>query len=217
MALVGAGRRVGGVAGPPAVRAGPDRGGGDGALRAQRPRRHRGRGADLPGQPVHGLLVHVRLPGQPGPDPLLEPRRLDRPGRRPRRLAGRPDRPPDRLGRRALADPGARPIGLTTSASPVSWSVKKLGVPAVEFSKSFYSPHEVAAMASVHPSTILNYIASGHLYAVKLSERTYRIPVRAVIALLEPERLVPSSMTVQPDADVESEVADEPTGQAMSV
>ena len=86
----------------------------------------------------------------------------------------------------------------------------------MDLSKSFYSPHEVAAMAGVHPSTILNYIASGHLYAVKLSERTYRIPVRAVIALLEPERLVPSSMTVQPDADVESEVADEPTGQAMS-
>src|SRR5664279_427450 len=87
---------------------------------------------------------------------------------------------------------------------------------AVEFSKSFYSPHEVAAMASVHPSTILNYIASGHLYAVKLSERTYRIPVRAVIGLLEPEGLSRSSMTVQPNADIESEVSGEPTGQAIS-
>ena len=75
----------------------------------------------------------------------------------------------------------------------------------MEFSKSFYSPHEVAAMASVHPSTILNYIATGRLYAVKLSERTYRIPVRAVIGLLEPERLTPSSITVEPDADVEDE------------
>jgi excisionase family DNA binding protein len=79
----------------------------------------------------------------------------------------------------------------------------------VEFSKSFYSPHEVAAMASVHPSTILNYIASGRLYAVKLSERTYRIPVRAVISLLEPERLTPSSITVEPDADVEHELSAE--------
>ncbi len=51
----------------------------------------------------------------------------------------------------------------------------------VEITKSFYSPHEVAEMASLHPSTILNYIASGRLYAVKLSERTYRIPARAVI------------------------------------
>jgi len=98
---------------------------------------------------------------------------------------------------------------LTTSAYPVSWPVKKLGVPAVEFGKSFYSPHEVAAMASVHPSTILNYIAMGRLYAVKLSERTYRIPVRAVIGLLEPERLTPSSITVEPDADVEHEFAHE--------
>lgn len=86
----------------------------------------------------------------------------------------------------------------------------------MEFTKSFYSPHEVAAMADLHPSTILNYIASGRLYAVKLSERTYRIPARAVISLLEPERLARSSMTIEPDADVESEVADEPADQTMS-
>jgi len=60
-------------------------------------------------------------------------------------------------------------------------------------------------MASVHPSTILNCIATGRLYAVKLSERTYRIPVRAVMGLLEPEHVVPSSVTVEPDSDVERE------------
>jgi excisionase family DNA binding protein len=80
----------------------------------------------------------------------------------------------------------------------------------VEITKAFYSPHEVAAMASLHPSTILNYIASGRLYAVKLSERTYRIPARAVIGLLEPERVSPSSVTVEPDADIGRELADEP-------
>ena len=85
----------------------------------------------------------------------------------------------------------------------------------MEFSKSFYSPHEVAAMASVHPSTILNYIAAGRLYAIKLSERTYRIPVRAVIGLLEPERLTPSSITVEPDVDVEPELAHEQRVQTV--
>ncbi len=80
----------------------------------------------------------------------------------------------------------------------------------MEYSKSFYSPHEVAAMASVHPSTILNYIAAGRLYAVKLSERTYRIPVRAVIRLLEPERLARSSITLDPEADPEAELGQEP-------
>lgn len=75
----------------------------------------------------------------------------------------------------------------------------------MELTKSFYSPHEVAAMASVHPSTILNYIATGRLYAVKLSERTYRIPVRAVLGLLEPERVAASALTAEPDADVERE------------
>jgi excisionase family DNA binding protein len=76
----------------------------------------------------------------------------------------------------------------------------------VELTKSFYSPHEVAALAGVHPSTILNYIAAGRLYAVKLSERTYRIPARAVIGLLEPERRAQSSVSLEPDADVEHEV-----------
>ncbi len=85
----------------------------------------------------------------------------------------------------------------------------------MELTKAFYSPHEVAAMASVHPSTILNYIATGRLYAVKLSERTYRIPVRAVIALLELERVAPSSMTVEPDADVERELEPERQGEPV--
>jgi excisionase family DNA binding protein len=79
----------------------------------------------------------------------------------------------------------------------------------VQFTKAFYSPREVAEMASLHPSTILNYIAAGRLYAVKLSERTYRIPARAVIGLLEPERLSPSSMIEEPDADVEHDLSEE--------
>lgn len=85
----------------------------------------------------------------------------------------------------------------------------------MELTKSFYSPHEVAAMASLHPSTILNYIATGRLYAVKLSERTYRIPVRAVMGLLEPERIVPSALTVEPDADVERELTPEREVEAI--
>lgn len=85
----------------------------------------------------------------------------------------------------------------------------------MEFTKSFYSPHEVAEMASVHPSTILNYIATGRLYAVKLSERTYRIPARAVLGLLEPERVAASSLSVEPDADVEHEPS--PRGEVAKV
>lgn len=50
--------------------------------------------------------------------------------------------------------------------------------------KAFYSPAEVAEMASLSSSTILNYIHDGKLAAVKLSERTYRIPRKAVIRLL---------------------------------
>ena len=85
----------------------------------------------------------------------------------------------------------------------------------MELTKTFYSPHEVAEMASLHPSTILNYIAAGRLYAVKLSERTYRIPVRAVIGLLDPERLAPSSLVVEPDADIADEISEEPAGEPI--
>jgi excisionase family DNA binding protein len=50
--------------------------------------------------------------------------------------------------------------------------------------KSFYSPAEVAALVGVSSSTILNYIHAGNLPAVRLSERTFRIPRKAVIVLL---------------------------------
>ena len=51
--------------------------------------------------------------------------------------------------------------------------------------KAFYSPSEVARLASVSSSTILKYIHDGRLAAVRLSERTYRIPRKSVIQLLE--------------------------------
>ena len=50
--------------------------------------------------------------------------------------------------------------------------------------KAFYSPGEVATLASLSSSTVLNYIHEGRLAAVRLSERTYRIPRKAVIRLL---------------------------------
>jgi excisionase family DNA binding protein len=56
---------------------------------------------------------------------------------------------------------------------------------AVQLNRSFYSPAEVAQLASVSSSTILNYIRAGKLSAVRLSERTYRIPRKSVVRLLE--------------------------------
>lgn len=57
--------------------------------------------------------------------------------------------------------------------------------------KAFYSPAEVAELASLSSSTILNYIHDGKLASVKLSERTYRIPRKAVIRLLAIEAPAP--------------------------
>ncbi len=58
-------------------------------------------------------------------------------------------------------------------------------------------------MAGVHPSTVLNYIRDGKLYAVRLSERTYRIPARAVLKLLAPEQLRPPRHVELPETYVD--------------
>jgi excisionase family DNA binding protein len=82
----------------------------------------------------------------------------------------------------------------------------------LKLDKAFYSPAEVANLAGLHSSTILNYIRGGKLYAVKLSERTYRIPLRSVLKLLDPDSLSPPTVTEHPDAEVTSSDADREPG-----
>lgn len=74
--------------------------------------------------------------------------------------------------------------------------------------KPFYSPGEVAKIAGLHASTILNYIRTGKLYAVKLSERTYRIPARAVWLMLDPESVPPPEIVIWEEAEVDIRDAD---------
>lgn len=62
---------------------------------------------------------------------------------------------------------------------------------AAILTRSFYSPAEVAELAGVSPSTILNYIKAGKLPAVRLSERLIRIPRKAVVRFLEIEEAPP--------------------------
>lgn len=72
-----------------------------------------------------------------------------------------------------------------------------------ELDQPFYSPAEVARLAGLHPSTILGYIHAGRLYAIKLSERTYRIPNKAVLKLLAPELATPPRFIERPYEQVE--------------
>ncbi len=73
---------------------------------------------------------------------------------------------------------------------------------APSLTKAFYSPAEVAALASVSSSTVLNYIHAGKLAAVRLSERTYRIPRKSVILLLGLEA-PPVQVFRDPDGEVD--------------
>lgn len=82
----------------------------------------------------------------------------------------------------------------------------------LKLDKPFYSPAEVANLAGLHSSTILNYIREGKLYAVKLSERTYRIPMRSVRKLLDPESVRPPRIIAHTDVEFSITDADrEPT------
>jgi excisionase family DNA binding protein len=88
--------------------------------------------------------------------------------------------------------------------------IQNLGARSVtlQLDKAFYAPKEVAELVGVHPTTILNYIRDGKLYAVKLSERTYRIPLRSVLKLLDPESARPPTFIERPDERVDLAYAD---------
>lgn len=73
---------------------------------------------------------------------------------------------------------------------------------APTLTKSFYSPAEVAEIASVSSSTVLNYIRSGKLAAVRLSARTYRIPRKSIMLLLGLPT-TPPRIVREPDAEVD--------------
>ena len=77
-----------------------------------------------------------------------------------------------------------------------------------ELRKPFYAPSEVAELADISASTVLNYIHSGKLAAVRLSERTYRIPRKAVLRLLEPESVLATTRDTRPDDEVDLAEAD---------
>ena len=74
----------------------------------------------------------------------------------------------------------------------------------VTLTKSFYSPTEVARLASVSNSTILNYIRSEKLAAVRLSARVYRIPRKSVMLLLGLPT-TPTQFFSDPDREVSLE------------
>lgn len=60
--------------------------------------------------------------------------------------------------------------------------------------KAFYTPSEVAQLARVDPKTVMSWIHVGRLSAVRLSTRTYRIPLAAVVKLLYPDQVRPPTI-----------------------
>jgi len=54
----------------------------------------------------------------------------------------------------------------------------------LKLAKAFYSPSELGELIDLSSDTILNYIKANKIFAIKLSERTYRIPQRAATRFL---------------------------------
>ncbi len=75
--------------------------------------------------------------------------------------------------------------------------------PTLALDKPFYSPSEVAEIAKVSPATIHNWIKAGKLVAIRLSERTYRIPRKSVLRLFGSEEAREPVYIAHPDAIVD--------------
>ena len=71
--------------------------------------------------------------------------------------------------------------------------------------KALYSPTEFARIVSVDPSTVLDWIHRGELYALKLGPKTYRIPLAVVMRRLSPDLAKPKRV----DLDAREIDADE--------
>lgn len=74
--------------------------------------------------------------------------------------------------------------------------------------KPYYSPRELAEILGLHRTTIDRYIREGRLRAVKLSQRTYRIPLGAVLGLIAPGEIPQVRHPVQPEETAERALAE---------
>ncbi len=79
----------------------------------------------------------------------------------------------------------------------------------------YYTPREVADQLRVSPTTVMKLIHDGRLYAVRVSERIYRVPVGAVNQLhaRNPQAYEPAeeSVEVLPRLGEPLEAKDRPT------
>lgn len=71
--------------------------------------------------------------------------------------------------------------------------------------KPFYSPTEFARMFGVDPSTVMDWIHKGTLYAVRLGPRTYRIPLAVVLSRIDPQLTRPRRVEVDASAELRAD------------
>ena len=72
--------------------------------------------------------------------------------------------------------------------------------------RRYYTPREVADLLRISPTTVMKMIHERRLFAVRVSERIYRIPVAAVVRLQVGEE--PSYSAIVDEADEISPVGE---------
>jgi len=71
--------------------------------------------------------------------------------------------------------------------------------------KAFYSPTELARIFEVDPSTVLDWIHAGSLYAVKLGPKTYRVPLAVVLRRVDPAAATPTRLQLDARAELKAD------------
>lgn len=76
--------------------------------------------------------------------------------------------------------------------------------------RRYYTPREVGDLLRISPTTVMKMIHERRLFAVRVSERIYRIPIAAVVRLQVGEE--PSYSPVVDEADEISPVGERVPG-----
>jgi excisionase family DNA binding protein len=67
--------------------------------------------------------------------------------------------------------------------------------------KAFYTPAEISDLLQVHVSTVRDWIHADRLFAYRLSERVYRVPLSALMELLGEQGTVSRRELTADEAD----------------
>jgi len=82
---------------------------------------------------------------------------------------------------------------------------------AGQMDRRYYTPREVSDLLRVSPTTVMKLIHEGRLFAVRVSERIYRVPIGAVSRLQhgDARTYAPTEEVVDRDSSIGEPLAED--------